>query len=209
MPSKMHKAICWNKHDPYLESEESTSQEVKWRIVESVLAKKIQLASESSTNNNKSHLPIKGHALKEQDKSSRGLKRVGPNDANLPNACFKRLKISHDAVSDMNTTCLSPYVLVPIGMQWQNNSCAYNAICTVLFNVWHKDPAKTTLLWNEIDNNILNTLTAAFASHADIHTGSASYSLEQIRNNLRHRLMRINNDEFPLGGYASVHAIMD
>jgi len=114
--------------------------------VESVSAKKIQVASESSTNDNKSHLLIKGHALKEQDKSSRGLKRVGPNNANLPNVCFKRLKISHDAVSNVNTTHLSPHVLVPIGTQWQNNSCAYDAICMVLFNVWCEDPAKTMLL---------------------------------------------------------------
>ena len=53
--------------------------------------------------------------------------------------------------------------------------------------------------WNEIDNNILNSLTADFASHEDIHSGSASSSLDQIRDNLRHRL----------GIYASVHAIMD
>ena len=41
MLSKMHKAIRWNMHNPYLESEEATSQGVEWRLVESVSAKKI------------------------------------------------------------------------------------------------------------------------------------------------------------------------
>ena len=209
MPSKMHKAIRWNKHNPYLESKESTGQEVEWRIVESVSAKKIQPAPEGSTNNNKCHLPIKGSALKEQDQSARGLKRVGPTNANLPNACFKRFKSSHNVVSDANDTHFSPCVLVPIGTQWQNNSCVYDAICMVPFNIWHEDLAEMTLAWNKIDNNILNTLTTAFALHEDIHTGSASYSLEQICDNLRRRLARINSNEFPLGEYASVHTIMD
>ena len=196
MLSKMHKAIRWNKHDPYLESDGSTSQEVKWRFVESISAKKIQLASESSVN-----------APKEQVLSSRGLKREHPVDANLPNACIKRLKDSHNVVSDANTH-LSPYVFVPIGLQWQDNSCAYDAVCMVLFNIWCEDPAETTLSWNEIDNNILNSLTADFASHEDIYSGSASSSLDQIRDNLRHRLTSMDN-EFAFGIYASVHAIMD
>ena len=62
--------------------------------------------------------------------------------------------------------------------------------------------------WNEIDNNILNSLTADFASHEDIHSGSASSSLDQIRDNLRHRLASMDN-EFAFGIYASMHAIMD
>jgi len=184
MPSKMHRAIRWNKRDPYLESEELTGQKVEWRIVESISAKKTQLASECSTNDNKSYIPTKGSALKEQDQSSRGLKRVGPSNANLPRACFKRFKSYHNVVSDTNTTHLSPHVLVPIGTQWQNNSCAYDAICMVLFNIWHEDLEEMMLSWNKINNNLLNTLTTAFASHADIHTESASYSLEQICDNL-------------------------
>jgi len=38
MLSRMHKAIRWNKCDPYLKSEESTSQVVEWRFVEPVSA---------------------------------------------------------------------------------------------------------------------------------------------------------------------------
>jgi len=82
MPSNMHKAIRWNKRDPYLESEGSTSQEVEWRIVEPVSAKKTQLASENSENNKSDQLPTEDSARNETDQSPRGLKREGPSNAN-------------------------------------------------------------------------------------------------------------------------------
>jgi len=118
------------------------------------------------------------------------------------------LRCSHNAVLDVNTQ-LHPHVLVPIGTQWQNNSCAYDAVCMVLFNVWHEDPAETMQSWNELDNEILNSLTTAFNSHVDIHTGLTSHSLEEICDEFRRRLEIIDSSEFPFGDYASVHAIID
>jgi len=64
------------------------------------------------------------------------------------------------------------------------------------------------LLWNEINNNILNTLSTDFASHVDSHTGSACYFLEHIQDKLRHCLASMDN-EFAFGEYTSMHTIMD
>ena len=210
MPSKMHKAIRWNMRDPYLESKEATGQGVEWRLVESVSAKKIRPGSESRVNKKVNQLQTEGSAQKEKVQGSRGLKRVGSNDANWPNACVKRLKRFHDTVSD-GKAHLSPRVLVPLGTRWRNNSCAYDAICTVFFNVWQENPAEITLSWNELGNDLLNTLSTAFNSSCHdlhLHITSASYALEQIRDDFRHRLASIG-DEFAFGEYASVHAIMD
>ncbi|KAF8237903.1 hypothetical protein L208DRAFT_1506239, partial [Tricholoma matsutake] len=30
--------------------------------------------------------------------------------------------------------------IVPVGTQWQNNSCAYDAALTILLNIWWEDP---------------------------------------------------------------------
>jgi len=207
MPSKMHKAIRWNKHDPYLESDKSTGEEIQWRFVELVSAKKTQFASGSSVNTTKDRLTTEDPAPNGKDGDPRYLKRDSPNDANLPNTCAKRLKTSHNAGSDANTH-LSPHVLVPIRTQWQNNSCAYDAICTVLFNVWREEPVERTLSWNELDNDLLNNLTAGFNSHVDLCIRSTSYTLEQIRDHLRHRLASLD-DEFAFSRYASVHVIMN
>ena len=78
----------------------------------------------------------------------------------------------------------------------------------MLFNVWREDPAEATLSWNELDNDLLDTLTAAFETHVDFHTGSTSYSLEEIRDQLRHCLASLD-DDFTFGRYASVHTIMN
>ena len=188
MPSKMHKALRWNKRDPYLESEESTGQDGEWRIVAPISDRKLH----STPNENHEVL--------------RGLKREGPSDTKLPEAQAKKQKSSHNAISHVNNH-LPPRVFVPIGTRWQNNSCAYDAICTVLFNIWREEPAEMTLSWNELDNDLLDALTAAFKTHADFHAESISCSLEEIRDQLRRRLASMN-DEFTFGRYASVHAIM-
>jgi len=97
MPSRIYKAIRWNKRDPYLKSKESTSQVVEWRFVEpvsAISAKKRQCASESYANKKDQPL-IEGPAQKERDQSPRGLKRQDPNDANLLKASNKRFKSSH------------------------------------------------------------------------------------------------------------------
>jgi hypothetical protein len=214
MPSKMHRAIRWSKRDPYLESDETNGQEVEWRIVESKPVKNTQLASEISVSKNQHPLPTEDSASKEalKDRGPRGLKQERTIDANSLTTCVKRVKSSHHAALDVKSQSrqFSPHLFIPIGTRWQNNSCAYDAICTVLFNVWRENPAATTLSWNELNNDVLNTLTDTFKSHVDFHTGSgsASCSLEQIRDRLRRRLA-IMDDEFSFGRYASVHAIMN
>ena len=216
IPSNMHKAIRWNKRDPYVDSgiDDSSGREIDWRIVEPVSsANKIQLKSdisESDTGTNE-RITIQESSLKNKDCNPICLKRVCPIDTDTrPKTRAKKLKVSHTAASSANTH-LPPRVLTPIGTQWQNNSCAYDAICTVLFNVWREDPAETTLSWNELHNNLLNMLTTDFNSHVDVRAGSdsPSCSLEQIRDFLRRDLAELDNDEFAFGRYASVHAIMN
>ena len=65
-----------------------------------------------------------------------------------------------------------------------------------------------TLLWNELNNDILNSFTTSFELHVENSTGPASYSLEQIHDQFRHKLARMD-DEFAFGRYASVHTIMN
>lgn len=44
----------------------------------------------------------------------------------------KKLKFKHLASDLSDVVQLS----VPLGIRWQNNSCAYDTVFTVLFNVW-------------------------------------------------------------------------
>ena len=194
IPSNMHKAIRWNKCNPYVDSgiDDSSSHEIDWRIVEPISsADKIQLKLdifESDTGANEC-ITIQESSLKNKDQN--------PINTDMQlKMCAKKLKVSHTAASSANTH-LPPCILTPIGTQWQNNSCTYDAICMVLFNVWCEDLAKTILSWNELHNNLLNMLTTDFNSHVDICAGSdsPSCSLEQINDFLKHDLAELDNDE--------------
>ncbi|KAF8234305.1 hypothetical protein L208DRAFT_1394331 [Tricholoma matsutake] len=66
-------------------------------------------------------------------------------------------------------------LLTPIGTQWQNNSCTYNMIISVLFNVWCKNPNSVTQCWQELQSDLLDSLIDGFHSHINISTSSRSY----------------------------------
>jgi hypothetical protein len=75
---------------------------------------------------------------------------------------------------------------IPVGLQWQNNSCVYNAILTILFNVWCENPETILHVWNELSNKHLDFLITAFESHIHYHTGTNFYNLEKIQDFMRH-----------------------
>ena len=65
--------------------------------------------------------------------------------------------------------CLSPtsiesenHYLVPRGMIWNNNSCAYDSIFTVLFSIWCGNKNLWHYNFQEIDNPLIKALTDGF-----------------------------------------------
>lgn len=103
---------------------------------------------------------------------------------------------------------LSINTFIPVGTQWQWNSCAYDAICTVLFNIWQDDPNAMSTSWGELNNILMNSLVMDFGTHGDnTGSGAVSCSLEMIRDSLWWCLARLGA-EFQFGQYASVHAII-
>jgi len=97
-------------------------------------------------------------------------------------------KVKHEATASKQST----QFLVPIGTQWQNNSCVYDAMCTVLFNVWQENPELMTQSWQELHSGLLNSLLEGFWAHTSFNDTSCMtrYSLEQICNFIRWHLVR-------------------
>jgi hypothetical protein len=192
MPSGLHNTLKWNKRDPYLECEDHNV--VQWRIVEPVTRKgpRVDVSAECKPDKQ-----ICANARK-RTFSDKLREDAYPN---------KKQKLHHTAQQGTEIPA-DPQTIVPIGTQWQQNSCAYDAVCTVLFNIWHENTDATTVSWQELHNDLLDSLTADFSSHTSINSPSGMYSLEQIRDYMRRRFSRISG-EFPFGQYASVHTIMD
>ncbi|KAF8224095.1 hypothetical protein L208DRAFT_1313282 [Tricholoma matsutake] len=95
-------------------------------------------------------------------------------------------------------------------MQWENNSCAYDAIFALLFNVWREDPASIHASWQELRSDMLNELLDGFRSHESIPVehSEARYTLDQIREYMRHHLARLSGN-FVFGEDTSVNSVLD
>ena len=73
--------------------------------------------------------------------------------------------------------------------KWEQNSCAYDAVITVLFNLWGESPESIQGNWKEITSAALDVWLDAFWRHKSIPAVDDSeeqYSLDQIREYLRH-----------------------
>jgi len=72
--------------------------------------------------------------------------------------------------------------ILPLETQWENNSCAYDTIFTLLFNIWQEDPDHIQASWQEMQSVMMNDLMDLFQSHESIpvRDSEAYYTLEQI-----------------------------
>ena len=71
----------------------------------------------------------------------------------------------------------SNHYLIPQGMIWSNNSCAYNSIFTILFSIW----CNNKNLWNYNFHEINNPFTIALS----LGFNDVANKIKYIRNNSR------------------------
>jgi Helitron helicase-like domain at N-terminus/PIF1-like helicase len=216
IPSTMHQAIRWSKSDPFLEWQEC----VDWRIINSKtdrvqvsanLNLPVPLLHTSSTNKTLLRVPPST-----PDVISRLQGNVSPVKRKISYAIstekkrrIKKIKFSHLTASDDPSKLIR--LNIPLGTRWQNNSCAYDAVITLLFNIWREDAVSETRSWSELHCELLDSLTECFHKHEDIQVASASirtFSLEDIRDFIRRRLARFSA-EFTFGRYTSVHSVTE
>ncbi|KAF8220909.1 hypothetical protein L208DRAFT_1128840, partial [Tricholoma matsutake] len=123
VPSTMHKAIQWSKNDPFLKWEDLN---IEWRIVD----KKPELqVTEDATPKN-----LHGNSL--QVPQSLPKKRKRSDTFKGP---IQRLKLVR-VESVLGGSGNNHQINIPFGTQWKQNSCAYNSVITVLFNLWQESP---------------------------------------------------------------------
>ena len=223
MPSKIHPAIRWSKSDPFLESQDS----VDWRVVESKMdtTKSSSVPNIASTTSKESELeagpemPVSSDVNNLAFPYTSGLKRkreyILPTTKKTqsPSHGIKKVKFFHNATSTGSAshgdTSASVHLIIPLGTQWQNNSCAYDVMVTILFNMWSDPgPATTSSSLEDTQCDMFDVLIKSFHTHESrqVESGTPTFSLEQIREFLRRRLARLSQ-EFTFGSYASVQSL--
>ena len=199
MPSTLHKAIRWSASDPFLEWKEYGD----WRIVGS----ESKADSTNTTLRQPPSTPVQ-NVPPEYDALAlkRKISQVIPENKR---PILKKIKYEH--ISETGSTDASDPVHcleLPLGTSWSNNSCAYDAVFVVLFNIWRENPMSTSTSWRTLRSEMLDLLITSFETHDSFPGPSQRFSLEGIRDFMRRRLAR-NSADFLFGRYTSVHSIIE
>lgn len=232
IPSTTHVAIRWSKTDPFLEWPHATESD--WRLISSSTKTTIARGSRTQAVLVPESAPASPAAPKTPQSAVPGptiphcprlnLKRkrsyeIPAGTSPKPKLNLKKARF-HDALatdpfSEPELRLTTTQTNVPVGTQWHNNSCAYDAVITILFNIWRDDPDATTDDWHEFRCDMLDSLSQAFHRHDSMQvvrsapsSVSRQFTLDQIRDFFRRRLARIS-PQFTFGRYASVHCIFE
>ncbi|KAG5221681.1 ATP-dependent DNA helicase [Salix suchowensis] len=141
--------------------------------------------------------PIGGENSKLTSKGDR--KHKGDeNDGNIQ--ARKRLKSAN-----FQNTCQATSIdqFIPVGCEWNDNSCAYDTVITLLYNMWLDRPSSLTEFL-EMSDPLFVTLIKSFQN---VQYNQAR--LTDLREYMRQCLQIQHPDEFEYGRYASITSLLN
>ena len=94
----------------------------------------------------------------------------------------------------------------PRGLQWSNNSCAFDAVLSVLYDIWQDNPTERPVQFKDINFEFLGQVADGFS---ETNLQNSTYTLEEVRDFMRLSLQRVDSTLFPWGGYTGIHHILD
>jgi hypothetical protein len=98
---------------------------------------------------------------------------------------------------------------MPEGTHWSNNSCAYDAIITMLFNTWKEHMYTNNITWTEINNEVMSELLQGFNDYANrpVTLEQHHLSLEEVHNSMQRNLGYLS-DQFQFGSFTSISSVL-
>jgi hypothetical protein len=200
VPQNVHKAVRWSKSDPFMPEAQNTAT---WHLVQRGNNKDSSIATKLTM----SPMPVKYHKVADLTTSSSStqpyqsvLKRKLDDCGNVSPTPAKRPKPAKDNCN-FNYTQVNPKM--PSGTLWSNNSCAYDAIITILHSIWATNPDVGSILMGNVQNKCLSLVQKGFQECSD-----GLCTLEDVRDNLRKQLNTVNPASFPWGNYVGVDPIL-
>ena len=209
IPSKVHRAIRWKESDPFHLSEGTN---IPWKIVDS--------NKPNPAGTSKKHTIFHVVPLDQIHSAPLlGKRKLEDYETEANETASKKFRMTSEATKELcirndpskatsNPTELSEYrapIDNPRGLQWSNNSCAFDAVLSVLYNIWQDNPAVRTLQFKVINNEYLGKIVDGFLQ-VRVRT---EYTLEEVRDSMRRSLQRADPVVFPWGGYTGIQYILD
>jgi len=197
IPENLHTCLKWSTKDPFLQP---TNDNVKW--------------SDNPTNEqHTSEQRVQKRAIEDGDSNDRTIKRPKLNKTDnkseyktmldeelTQKQCRSRGKEMRSKFQ--STTIEHKIETEPIGSHWNDNSCAYDAVITALYNLWLLDERVSQTFSSA--SNELKSLARDFNN-----TKHHKCSLDTARDNLCARLQTHDPVKFQRGLFASVSDILD
>ena len=90
----------------------------------------------------------------------------------------------------LNSTAQPHRTLVPLGLQWMQNSCAYDASFVILYSLYSRNVSRWTMRLESFQNDALNNILDGFQM---VQQGQRSF--EQVRDHIR-RLLELEEHDF-------------
>ncbi|KAK0435835.1 hypothetical protein EV421DRAFT_1667242, partial [Armillaria borealis] len=84
-----------------------------------------------------------------------------------------------------------------------NNSCAYDSLVFVLYNIWLTDPISFTANFHTMNSEWLGLMSGSFQKHL-----CKEYTLEQVRDYIRRKLCNAFPNYFTFGNNTSVEGLV-
>lgn len=195
VPQTVHRAIRWSKGDPYMDS---TPDILPWKVIGQSVSQSGQPAKV-----NTSYVPAKGS--NKTNVFAVSAKRKAEGDAadyTDDVRKVKKLKIDHGILLHRAGAQADE---APSGTQWRDNSCAYDAVVTILYSVWKDDPLSRTVEFVRLNATYLGPLSTDFSRIAS----AAGHRLEDARDTMRRLLGNVDCVMFGYGEYTSVHSLLE
>jgi len=187
IPKLTHSALKWSVQDPLPLLPVVT--DAPWQIIEKKKANKKQ--------KNTGDIKVKDDATEIQPGFVPAKESV-PVNSNKK----RRLEDEENLSASIKKTTPTQMIMAssdsssPSGLIWdgENYSCAYDALFTVLFEIWSSDPKVWTKRFKEINQHHLKSLSACFKQYINGQT-----SFETARDTIRHGLHSQSPAQFPYG----------
>ncbi|KAF8878572.1 hypothetical protein BD779DRAFT_1447624, partial [Infundibulicybe gibba] len=188
VPATVHHAIRWNHADPYIVDDMESPSWVSSlsKATESIAA---------STKVEKSRV-IEGSTISPLWKPSK--RNVSGSAVQVAKAIKKHRNRGQvdDSPSARNGS--------PIGTRWKENSCAYDVVVMIFYNIWRDDAERWSTVFNALNPQFLGTLAEGFGN-----CNRGLCDLDSIRDSLRRALSVDAPNSFVWGAFASAHAVVD
>ena len=190
VPKIVHPSIKWNKKDPMLEP---MVNDIEWKIVSKT--NKVSSTSENTQNSKTNEYtqivtPLKKCKRKDITPIKDHNPKAHKTDKTLNNA---------NAAEEIDVQSLIPY-----GTSWHENSCAYDAVLSIMHSIWACNKKHYTQVFRDMNTDFIGALALDYARHS-----SSLISLESARDNLRRSLHQVVPHYFTWGQYTSVCNLLE